>query len=437
MRLPRLDLRSLPLAAAALCAAGFALLLVPRLVFAALGVECLAAAVWLSARAARAPAAPLRRWEWLRRPATAMWVATLFQILERVVIRDGIATEGLPYLFVQTTGRLAVCWAGLDLIGALPGARTFSDRSGPLPGGGFRMPALLPPAGALLFLRQSADWSIDFRGIDVVQVVLVLAALIAVLRAFGRSSWRRCLRWLLVTECALAALLTAVAVLRSSVALALWAGACGGLALWLIAEHRGAALRRSPDLIQLWRLAGWTSTTTLGWPLLLGYVHGLQRRSILALLVAVVGALVAWIVVRRPQPAPERRGLGRPTPLVTFYRLAAVVTLLLGPMSLVAAWSMGFRAPLAEGLLALLPFVIGGGLAALPMPPLPGLAVRGFAHTLFHVVARVEHQLVVRTGRSGRMLASPLRDLHTGDAQEYLLFLVGMCVLMLLIPVLQ
>ena len=34
-------------------------------------------------------------------------------------------------------------------------------------------------------------------------------------------------------------------------------------------------------------------------------------------------------------------------------------------------------------------------------------------------------------------LASPLRDLHAGDAQEYLLFLVGMCVLMLLIPVLQ
>ena len=437
MRRLRLDPRNLPVVAGTLCAVAFGHLLVPRLLAAALGVECLAAAFWLSARAAVDPAAPLRRWEWLRRPAIALWVATLFQILERVVIRDGIATEGLPYLFVQTTGRLAVCWAGLDLIGALPGARTFSDRSGPLPGGGFRMPALLPPAGALLFLRQSAAWSIDFRGIDVVQVVLVLAALIAALRAFGRSSWRRCLRWLLVTECALAALLTTVAVLRSSVALALWAGACGGLALWLIAEHRGAALRRTPELIQLWRFAGWSSTTALGWPLLLGYLHGLQRRMGLAIAVAIVGALVAWIVVRRPQRAPERRGVGRPVPFVTFHRVAAVVTMLLGPMSLAAAWSMGFRAPLAEGLIALLPFALGGALAASPALPLPSVAVRGFAHTLFHLVARAEHQLVVRTGRSGRLLASPLRDLHTGDAQEYLLFLVGMCVLMLLIPVLQ
>ncbi len=432
-----IDRRNLPWAAATLCIAGFALLVVPRLVAAALGVECLAAAFWLSARAAQDPGAPLHRWEWLRRPATALWVAAVLQMLQRAVIRDGIATEGLPFLFVQTTGRLAVCWAGLDLIGALPGARTFSDRSGPLPGGGFRMPALLPPAGALLFLRQSAAWSIEYRGIDAVQVVLVLAALIAALRAFGRSSWRRCLRWLLVTECALAALLTAVAVLRPSVALALWAGACGGLALWLIAEHRGAALRRTPELIQLWRAAGWTSTTALGWPLLLGYLHGLQRRPVLAAVVALVGALVAWIVVRRPQPAPDRRGVGRPVPLLTFHRLAAVVTLLLGPLSLVAAWSVGFRAPLLEGVLAFLPFAAGGGLAAMSRISPPGVAMRGFAYTLFHVVTRAEHQLVVRAGRSSRMLASPLRDLHTGDAQEYLLFLVGMCVLMLLIPVLQ
>ena len=152
--------RNLPLVAAALCAAGFALLMLPRLLFAALGVECLAAAFWLSARAAEHPAIPLQRWEWLRRPATALWVAVLLQALERVVIRDGLAPDALTFEFIQTLGRLAVCWAGLDLIGALPGARTFSDRSGPLAGGGFRMPALLPPAGALLFLRQSAAWSL-------------------------------------------------------------------------------------------------------------------------------------------------------------------------------------------------------------------------------------------------------------------------------------
>jgi hypothetical protein len=38
---------------------------------------------------------------------------------------------------------------------------------------------------------------------------------------------------------------------------------------------------------------------------------------------------------------------------------------------------------------------------------------------------------------SGSTLAAPLRDLHTGDAQEYLLFLVGVAVLALLLPVLR
>ena len=36
-----------------------------------------------------------------------------------------------------------------------------------------------------------------------------------------------------------------------------------------------------------------------------------------------------------------------------------------------------------------------------------------------------------------RALGAPLRDLHTGDAQEYLLFLVGVAVLALLLPLLR
>ncbi|MEO5618559.1 MAG: hypothetical protein ABIS67_12360 [Candidatus Eisenbacteria bacterium] len=437
--MPRLSFPgwNLPLLAGALCAAGFVLLAVPRLLAAALGVECIAAAFWLSARAAEDPSVPLRRWEWLRRPATALWVAVVLQWLQRAVLGDGIAPESLSLAFIQSLGRLAVCWAGLDLLGALPGARTFSDRSGPLAGGGFRMPALLPPAGALIFLRQPTAGSLEIRGVDVVQVVLVVAAGIAVLRAFGRRSWRRCLRWLLVTECALAALLAAVAILPIAAALTVWAGACGGLALWLIAEHRGAALRRTPGLIQLWRAAGWTSTTALGWPLVLGFAHGVRREPALAVAVSLVTAMAAWIVVRRPQPAPERRGLRRPAPPVTFHRVAALLTLTLGPLSLAAAWSQGFRPPLVEGLLALAPFVLGGALAMLPQVPLPRIAARGLAHGIFHMVARAEHQLVARAGRAARSLASPLRDLHTGDAQEYLLFLVGMCVIMLLLPVLQ
>jgi hypothetical protein len=39
--------------------------------------------------------------------------------------------------------------------------------------------------------------------------------------------------------------------------------------------------------------------------------------------------------------------------------------------------------------------------------------------------------------RIGQGATSPLRDLHTGDAQEYLLFLVGVAVLALLLPLLQ
>jgi hypothetical protein len=39
--------------------------------------------------------------------------------------------------------------------------------------------------------------------------------------------------------------------------------------------------------------------------------------------------------------------------------------------------------------------------------------------------------------RLGRASLAPTRDVHTGDAQEYLLFLVGLSVLALLIPVLR
>ncbi len=428
---------SLPVLAAGLCAVGFALLAVPSLLAAAVGVECLAAAFWLSARAAAEPGIPLRRWEWLRRPATALWVAVGMQTLQRVSLHDGIAPDSPNLVLLQLLGRLGVAWAGLDLLGALPGARTFSDRSGPLAGGGFRMPALLPPAGALLFLRQPAAGSLEVAGLDLVHVALVAAAGVAVLRALGRNSWRRCLRWLLVAECALASLLATLATVPVGVALTLWGGACGGLALWLVAEHRGAALRRSPDLIHLWRASGWISTSALGWPLVLALVHGVRREPALAAPVAAVAALATWLVVRRPGPAPERRGLRRPAPPVTFHRVAALLALLAGPLSLAGAWLQGLRPPLLPALLALAPFVIGGGLALLPRVPLPRVAARRVAHGLFHAVARAEHGLVARAGRASRSLVSPLRDLHTGDAQEYLLFLVGMTVIMLLLPVLR
>jgi hypothetical protein len=330
-----------------------------------------------------------------------------------------------------------VLWAGLDLLGALPGARTFSDRTGPLAGGAFRMPALLPAAGALVFLRHTTSWPLQVAGVDWSQILLVAAALIAVLRAFGRQSWTRALRWLLVTESALAALLALVQTVHVPVAMALWAGACGGIGMWLVSEHRGAALRRDPRLIHLWRLAGWSSTTLLSAPLVIAYLHGVRRNFAMAAGVMAVAAMVAWVVVRRPQLVPERRSMARRSTVMPISVVAALVTLGIGPASLAVAWGWGYRAPLVWAAVALAPAVLGGALALWTRIPAPRVAARSFAQGLFHVVARGEHQLVARAGGLGRWVASPLRDLHTGDAQEYLLFLVGLSVLMLLLPILQ
>ncbi|HTO89873.1 MAG TPA: hypothetical protein VMJ70_01960 [Candidatus Sulfotelmatobacter sp.] len=434
----RLPLRpTLPTLAGVLCGLGFALLVVRNLLAGALGLECLWAAFWLAARASADPDRQMRRWEWLRRPATALWLAVAARAIERAVLRDGIAPESWALALVRGTAQVAVFWAGLDLLGALPGARTFSDRSGPLAGGAFRMPALLPAAGALIFLRQSQPRPLLSTGVDWAQAVLLVAALIAVLRAFGRSSWRRCLRWLVVAECALAAELAAVGTLHPNLVLALWLGAGGGLAVWLVAEHRGAALRRDPRQIHLWRLAGWVSTTALVWPLLVAYVHGVSRQPVMAAGVSLVAGFVAWLMVRRPQMAPERRSMPRLATRAPYTFLAALLTLAIGPATLAFAWRLGYRTTLLAAATALAPAVLGGLLALVHRVPAPRTAARAVAHGLFHTVARGEHQLVVRGTGIGRLLAGPLRDLHTGDAQEYLLFLVGLSVLMLLVPILQ
>src|SRR5262249_2301247 len=138
--------------------------------------------------------------------------------LRDATVRDGIAPDSAGLAVVSWLGQFAVSWAGLDLLGALPGARTFSDRTGPLAGGTFRMPALLPAAGALLCLRHTPV-GYPIGGVDGIQVVLLVAAFISALRAFGRRSWTRALRWLLVTESALAALLASVGTIHAPVAM--------------------------------------------------------------------------------------------------------------------------------------------------------------------------------------------------------------------------
>jgi hypothetical protein len=52
-------------------------------------------------------------------------------------------------------------------------------------------------------------------------------------------------------------------------------------------------------------------------------------------------------------------------------------------------------------------------------------------------VLAVERALRALIRRIALALAAPARDLHTGDAQEYLLFLVGVAVLAVVLPLLR
>ena len=63
-----------------------------------------------------------------------------------------------------------------------------------------------------------------------------------------------------------------------------------------------------------------------------------------------------------------------------------------------------------------------------------GPALAGAA---YRWVVGVERRLIALLGGVLRAVVSTLHDLHTGDAQEYLLFLVGVGVLALILPLLQ
>jgi len=59
------------------------------------------------------------------------------------------------------------------------------------------------------------------------------------------------------------------------------------------------------------------------------------------------------------------------------------------------------------------------------------------ARVTFNAVITIERAVVSFVGRIAEGLASPLRDLNSGDAQDYLLFVVGLSVLMLVLPLLR
>lgn len=63
-----------------------------------------------------------------------------------------------------------------------------------------------------------------------------------------------------------------------------------------------------------------------------------------------------------------------------------------------------------------------------------GAGARDFALSVFRSVTWLEGRLAAALAALLRAAGAPARDLHTGDAQEYLLFLAGVSVLALLLP---
>jgi len=438
-------------------AVGVALLAIPRPAAAALGVEAIAFAFWAWARAATDRREQVARWSWLRRPALALWLAAALALalppapppatspgplgvpqLVRTIAPD----ERDPLRTLRALQAVAVLWAGLELMAAMPLSRPFPDLTGPLPAAGPWLPAMLPAAGFLVLWRQQAIWTQAPLVREVAGIALWLAAALAVLRAFTRRPWTASLRWLAVFDSALAAMLVGFRIVPGEAAFLLWFAAAGGRLVALAAELHGAAGRRGPGLTRLWRLAGWTAGATLAWPLLVGVGFADRAfRPVEFLLLAAPVTLASLLSLRRVVEVPERRAeprfdVGRVAGL-----LGAVTTLLLGPAALLLAWWAGFEASFPGAIVALLPPLLG----AVPRPPagaglppvLRGPAATGareFAQSVFRSVTWFEARLSAALAALLRAMGAPARDLHSGDAQEYLLFMAGVGVLALLLP---
>jgi hypothetical protein len=427
-----------------LCTAGLALVVLPARFAPALGVELLAAGFWWWARASGEPAFQVPRWSWLRRPATALWLAAAIEVA-LFEPAAGFRVPPATFAFWSRVEAIAIVWAALELLAALPLARPFSDLPGPLIPHGAWLPALLPATGFLLLWRQAPRWlDVDeVRGATA--ILLLLTAALAALRAYGRRRWTAGLRWLVVFDGALAGVLLSSGAVPPWIAVVLWSGACGTHALLLAAELGGAAPRRGPVMAMQWRMTSWISTAALGWPLLAAAGNLSPRRAVLTLVCGGIPiALASWVNVARLVEAPERRALARPVSWLTPSRMAPAVLLAGVPLALASAWWVGFAPRGLFALLALVPALLGGALGLFSLRPAgtgrgvrAGQVAQRVARRLFGFVVGLEQALVAGASRLVRMLATPLRDLHTGDAQEYVLFLIGVAVLAILLPLLR
>jgi hypothetical protein len=435
-------------AGAALCMVALVLLLMPSLLAAAIGIELIALAFWLWARADEHASEQVRRWQWLRRPAMAVWVAFAVHAASpslRHVLTSTTGFRAAPLTWIEAA---ALVWAGLELVAALPLARPYSDFPGPYVSARPWLPVVLPSTGFLLLWNQSNHWtSVPAVG-HIATVLLILTALLAALRAFARRGWTVSLRWLSVAHSALALVLLSEGVVAGESALLIWLGAFGGPAFILAGELAGASPRRGAFNARLWRAASFVSTASLGWPVLMALApRPVDVRIVGFVVVSVALAISTWIMVGRLEVAPERRRLMRPGSGITVSRVAGVLTLLLGPIGLTLAWWEGFEPHWAQSAVAFAPFVLGAGLAVGkrrrrgpqigPLIAAVGKLAKPLAAAAYRSIIGWERGVLRVVLATARVVFSPVRDLHTGDAQEYLLFLAGVGVLALLLPLLR
>src|SRR5262245_57109281 len=274
--------------AGVVCASlGIALLMLPGVTWAAVGLELVALAFWLWARSLPDRSEQLSRWSWLRRPPSALWLAAaLFVALPQLhqvfapaplmetpfsppaLIPAPVPMARDPMLFLRTVASLAVLWAGLELMAALPLSRPFPDLTGPARPVGPWLTAILPVTGFLVLWRQAAVWTAAPLTREIAGLALMIAVVLAALRSYSRRSLTATLRWLVVYDSALASLLVARDVVHGEIAALLWLGSAGGRLIALAAELRGQAARRGANLTRLWRVAGWLAGSSLAWPLL-------------------------------------------------------------------------------------------------------------------------------------------------------------------------
>jgi len=435
------------LVGAAACIAALLLLLVPRPLTGALGVELLSTAFWLWARAGAEGADQAPRWQWLRRPAIAMWLAYAIDALLTLVTRDPMlraAPQLAPIVLLEAA---AVVWTGLELVAALPLARPYADFAGPYPALRPWIPVVLPSAGFLVLWSQRDRWTSVAGAREAAVALLALTAVLAALRAFARRGWTASLRWICVTVTALALVPLARRAIDPRALFLLWLAAFGGPAFVLAGELAGATPRRGRVNARLWRAAGGASIAGVAWPALLAFGRGGALGAPGWAAGAAAASIAAWIMVGRLEVAPERRRLMRPGSGVTLGRVAALAVLALVPAGLLLAWWAGFEPSWAPSVLALGPVALGALIALAPrqkplvavMKRARGAAtrLRALAGLAFRATVRGERALAAVATRLVRGLLAPLRDLHTGDAQEYLLLLAGVSVLALVLPLLR